>query len=483
LDALGAQIGAPAAETQQALPNIWRLLGGVSVRTKILGIVLGLTIALGLGITLQVRSVMERTFLNELDIRGLSVVSDLAARSVDPILLNDTFSLHDLLVTTVENHPDALYAYATDADGEVIAHAFGGLGFPAGLLDLRHPDGQTKAAVTRYQSVEGRIHSFSMPIFEGRSGTVFLGLIENRLRSIVNAVTGQLLLTTLVVSVFGVLAAALLTWLLTRPILDLVNATESVAQGDLSVRSPHWADDEIGTLADAFNGMVEELEAGRLAIAEKDAGRTRLLEQLITAQEEERKRVARELHDGVGQALTSLIWGIKSISDPDEVGNRSVEGERLRLQATDLLQQVRLLSRELRPSVLDDLGLAVALERYAKEFGALHPGVVVDMHVELPNRPPPLVEIAVYRVIQEAMTNAARHSGGDTVSVILTQRGECIRAIVEDNGHGFDPFAARRNGQSVGLHAMAERMELIGGTLEIESSAAGTSVYVETTGA
>jgi len=457
----------------------WRILGSVSVRTKILGIVLALTTALGLGVTLQVRSAMERTFMSELDSRGRSVVSDLAARSVDLILLNDTFALHGLLTTTVANHPDAIYAYVVDPKGGVLAHTFGDAGFPTGLLELQHPAGLTSAAVTRYLSAEGRVHCFSMPIFDGRAGVVFLGLGESRLRGIVNGVTGQLLLTTLLVSLVGIAAAAFLTWVLTRPILDLVAATEAVAGGDLSARAPHWADDEIGTLADAFNDMVDDLEDGRKAIAEKEFARTRLLEKLITAQEEERKRVARELHDGVGQSLTSLIWGIKSVSELEEINSVYREGERLRLQATDVLQQVRLLSRELRPSVLDDLGLAVALDRYAMEFGALHPGIGVDLHIELPERLPPLIEIALYRVLQEAMTNAARHSGGDTVSVILIRRGEGVRAIVEDNGRGFDPVSARRTGQSVGLHAMAERMELIGGTFEVESSEHGSTVFIE----
>lgn len=459
--------------------DAWRLLGAVSVRTKILGIVLGLTTVLGLGITLQVRSVMERTFLAELDNRGRSVVSDLAARSVDPILLNDTFDLHGLLSTTVLHHPDALYAYAIGVNGEVLAHTFGEDSFPLALLELRHPDGVTEASVTRFETAEGRVHGFSIPIFDGRAGIVYLGLGESRLRGIINGVTGQLLLTTLLVSVLGAAAAALLTSVLTRPILDLVATTEAIARGELSVRAPHWVDDEIGTLADAFNEMVGELESGRRAIAEKERARTRLLEQLITAQEEERKRVARELHDGVGQSLTSLIWGIKSVSQLEEINSVYREGERLRLQATDVLQQVRLLSRELRPSVLDDLGLTVALERYAKDFSTLYPGLAVDLHVELSDRLPPLMEITIYRVLQEAMTNAARHSGGNTVSVILTRRGEGVRAIVEDNGRGFDPVSARRSGQSVGLHAMAERMELIGGTLEIESSEEGSTVFIE----
>lgn len=455
----------------------WRILGGVSVRTKILGIVLVLTTALGLGITLYVRSVMESTFLAELDNRGLSVVSDLAARSIDPILLNDTYAIYVLLTTTVANHPDALYAYVIDPKGYILAHTFGDDGFPIGLLAL--PASLGGASSSRYQSASGRIHSFSMPIFEGSVGVIYLGLGESRLRSIVNGVTGQLLFTTLLVSIVGIIAATFLTWVLTRPILDLVASTEAVAQGKLSVRAPHWADDEIGTLADAFNNMVGELEAGRQAIAEKEAARSRLLEKLITAQEEERKRLARELHDGVGQSLTSLIWGIKSVSELEEINSVYTEGERLRLQATDVLQQVRLLSRELRPSVLDDLGLAIALERYAREFTVLHPGIGVELHTELPERLSPLLEIALYRVLQEAMTNAARHSGGDTVSVIVTRRGEGVCAIVEDNGHGFDPVAARRASQSVGLYAMAERMELFSGTLTIESNENGTTVFLE----
>ena len=97
----------------------------------------------------------------------------------------------------------------------------------------------------------------------------------------------------------------------------------------------------------------------------------------------------------------------------------------------------------------------------------------------MPNRLPPVVETALYRIVQEAMTNAARHGHATNVSILLVQRPGSVRAIVEDNGSGFDPEAARRNQSSVGIHAMQERAELLGGRLDIESGADGTTVYVE----
>lgn len=194
-----------------------------------------------------------------------------------------------------------------------------------------------------------------MPVFDGRVGTAYLGLSEGRLRGIVNGVTGQLLLITLMASLVAVAAAGLLTWVLTRPILDLVDTTEAVSKGDLAARAPHWADDEIGTLADAFNRMVADLESGQQAIAEKEAARSRLLEQLITAQEE-RKRIARELHDGVGQSLSSLVWNLKTLSETEDAATVQRLAEELRVGVTDVVQQVRLISRELRPKRLPTVG-------------------------------------------------------------------------------------------------------------------------------
>jgi len=451
---------------------------GFSVRTKILGIVVTMTMVLGLGITLQVRSVMSSVLITELDNRGASVASDLAARAADPLLLDDPFEVYEVLEDAVKNHPDAEYAYVAESSGAVLVHTFGENGFPTSLRDLGA--GITEAGIThRHFDTAGAIfHEFEAPIIDGAYGSVHVGLSESRLLGVVNGVTTQMLVTTALVAIVGVAAASFLTWLLTRPIVSLVDTTRQVGEGDLTVRSAYGADDEIGMLSIAFNQMVDDLESNRTTIADTEAARTRLLEKLISAQEEERKRISRELHDTIGQSLSSLMVGITVLDrlSGEEAASKSRE---LQLLAGETLTQVRELSRELRPSALDDLGLVPALERYAEDFTIRYPGISADVHGDLTTRLDQSLETALYRIVQEAMTNAARHGSADNVSVVLVQRPGSVRAIIEDDGSGFDPDAVRRNQTSVGLHAMQERAELLDGEFVIESSAGGSTVYVE----
>ena len=265
----------------------------------------------------------------------------------------------------------------------------------------------------QYRSEQGVIHEFSAVIFADHAGHVRVGLSETRLLTIIDAVTGQLLITTLVVAVAGILAAMLLTWLLTQPILDLVKTTRAVTEGNLQARAQHWADDEIGDLADAFNQMVDELAHNQRELATKEQTRTLLLHKLITAQEEERRRIARDLHDGVGQMLTSVLVRTRLLGQAESPPAAQVEAAELTLIATETLEQVRLLSRELRPSIIDDLGLVAALERYTGEFTRRYEEIAVDLHCDLPERLPSTMETALYRIVQEALTNAARHGGAD----------------------------------------------------------------------
>lgn len=454
------------------------IVSSVSVRTKIMGIVLVLTSVLGISITLQVRTIMSETLLAELDNRGHSVVSDLAARSVGPILAHDQEALQALLQETIANHPDTRYAIVLDAAGRVLAHTFA-QEVPADLLALRTADVLHEEAHIHYENYEGTIHDFQMPIVIDGIGAVRLGLAETRLQHIIDGITRRLLLTTLVVALLGILAAILLTWLLTRPILDLVRTTNQVRSGDLAVRAPLWTNDEIGKLADTFNQLICELQSSQEAVAAKEAARTHLLSRLIEAQEEERKRIARDLHDDVGQALTSSLVQLKLLQQANCTEPTVAALEQLRTVIDQTLTTVRLLSRQLRPSVLDDLGLAVALERYSSEFTSYYPTLTVDLHCDLPGRLPATIAISLYRIIQEAMTNVGRHSGATDLSVLVTRREQKVLAIIEDNGHGFDPKETLRSKSSVGLHSMTERAELLDGTIQIESNVDGTTIFVE----
>ncbi|MCL1588747.1 MAG: histidine kinase [Actinomycetia bacterium] len=455
-----------------------RFATGVSVRTKILGIVVTMTMILGLGITLQVRSVMSSVLITELDNRGASVASDLAARAADPLLLDAPFEVYELLEDAVANHPDAEYAYVVQPSGAVLVHTFGDSGFPTSLRDLS--GGITEDGITHRHFATSRatFHELEAPIIDGEYGAVHVGLSESRLLGVVNGVTAQMLITTVFVAIVGVAAASFLTWFLTRPIVSLVETTRRVGEGDLTARSTYGAQDEIGMLSVAFNQMVDDLESNRTTIAETEAARTRLLKKLITAQEEERKRISRELHDTIGQSLSSIMVGITVLDRMagEEAASKSRE---LQLLAGETLTQVRELSRELRPSALDDLGLVPALERYAEDFALRYRRVSTQVHGNLTTRLDQPVETAIYRIVQEAMTNAARHGSAENVSVVLMQRPESVRVVVEDDGSGFEPEAVRRDRTSVGLHAMQERAELLDGEFVIESSGVGSTVYVE----
>jgi signal transduction histidine kinase len=200
------------------------------------------------------------------------------------------------------------------------------------------------------------------------------------------------------------------------------------------------------------------------------------LRRIVEGQETERSRLARELHDQTGQALTSILLGLRAIedADPEQIHVR-VEG--LRVLVTEALQDVRRLAVDLRPSTLDDFGVVTAIERLCGDVSAKS-GISVDFHaLGKGERMPREVESCMYRVVQEALTNVIKHSNAGNVSVLFTPGEREVTLIVEDDGAGFDP--ARVPPERLGLLGMRERVGLVGGSLTLESSpGAGTTVRV-----
>jgi signal transduction histidine kinase len=293
-----------------------------------------------------------------------------------------------------------------------------------------------------------------------------------------STLTAQLLLTILMVSTTGILVAIFLTWILTRPILALVNATQSVAKGDFTPRVTRWANDEIGDLADAFNTMTEELARTDELRREREVLRRQLLEKVIATQEDERRRIARELHDSTSQNLTSLIVGLRVMETNCAQCAAQSKATDLRQVASKTLDEVHDLSMRLRPRVLDDLGLAAALERLAHDWQARYK-IPVDVVIQLSERLPGEVETAIYRIIQETLTNVVRHARARSASILVERHDNIVRAIVEDDGIGFD-VNTNHGERHLGLMGMRERAELLNGTLTVESASEhGTSIFIE----
>jgi PAS domain S-box-containing protein len=218
---------------------------------------------------------------------------------------------------------------------------------------------------------------------------------------------------------------------------------------------------------------------------QEDAVRNRLIEQVMTAQDEERRRIARELHDETGQSLTALLVGLRTIEESRTRKEAVEQAQRLRGIVAQTLEEVGRLSRGLHPSTLDDVGLAAAVTRQAQEFVQLH-GVAADVRLEgiEAERLPPLLQTTVYRVLQEALTNVARHAHARSVSVRLLRDEAKVVLRVQDDGIGLDPMmraeAAAGDRRRLGLQGMRERAALLGGSVEVESQpGAGTTITAQ----
>ena len=199
------------------------------------------------------------------------------------------------------------------------------------------------------------------------------------------------------------------------------------------------------------------------------------LRRVVAAQALERQRLARELHDETGQALTSILLGLKEI---EEAGAPEAAVGHLRGLVLDTLRSVRRLAVELRPKALDDFGLMPALERLAETFAG-QTGIDVDFQTAMgEERLPPEVETAIYRTVQEALTNVVKHAGAQHVSVVLARKSSAVTAVIEDDGRGFE--AAGTDGAGLGLVGMRERLGLLDGRLAIESTqGSGTTIVAE----
>jgi signal transduction histidine kinase len=292
-----------------------------------------------------------------------------------------------------------------------------------------------------------------------------------------------------------------------RPIALLTDSAERIAYGNLNQPIPDLGRDEIGRLGRSFEqmrmalkGSLEHVERANQQLEQRVEERTRelkrlyeqlqereqwreeLLRKVIAAQEDERKRLARELHDETSQTLSALAMKIETALaawPSDASRERLTEAKQLTVRT---LEELHRLIFDLRPSVLDDLGLVSAIRWYAERH--LEPrGIAVRCEFSgFGSRLMPELETALFRVTQEAITNIAKHSGAETVLIQCLQRDNRISIEIEDDGKGFVPAnlpppSARERG--LGLLGMRERVELFGGTLELDSApGSGTRIAV-----
>lgn len=219
--------------------------------------------------------------------------------------------------------------------------------------------------------------------------------------------------------------------------------------------------------------LFEQVRAGRERLQS-------LSHRLVEVQENERRYIARELHDEAGQALTSLMVGLRLIERDAHHPEAVLAGAAaLKKMVNDVLENLHRLAVHLRPASLDHLGLISALQQYIEDFSNRHNLLVQFETFQLDTRLRDELETVLYRIVQEALTNVIKHAQATRVDVLLERRGEKLITIVEDNGIGFDA-AAPLSGDHLGLFGIRERLEILGGMLQLESTpGSGTTLFVE----
>ncbi len=223
-----------------------------------------------------------------------------------------------------------------------------------------------------------------------------------------------------------------------------------LAAQDKEQPDPRFTDEDL-RIAEAF------AERAAVAIDLSERVASDALKRVVSGQELERRRLARELHDETGQALTSILLGLRGIEEAKSADDMRQSVRQLRELVVQTLQDVRRLAVELRPKALDDFGLVAALERLGETI-AEQTGI--DVHVEAAlgeTRLSEETETALYRIVQEALTNVVKHAQAQTVSVVLTRQKHRVVAVIEDDGQGFDPADDERRAAGVARHARAHR--------------------------
>jgi PAS domain S-box-containing protein len=273
----------------------------------------------------------------------------------------------------------------------------------------------------------------------------------------------------------------------------LAKARKGVAKGEFNLRSGDGSLVPVHLSLNRFRGydghalglvvtdLSEQKRKQAKEIKQTATMHRLLLERAFSAQEEERHRIARELHDEAGQLLTSLLVGLRTLEDSRSMAAAKAQGQRLREITAHAIDEIGRLARGLHPAVLYDHGLGVALSRYVAEYTKTH-NIAVDLKLDGLDscNLQPAVQIRLYRILQEALTNVVRHAKAKAVSIVFERSGTALQISVTDNGRGFDAkVLSVVSSNRLGIQGMRERAGMLGGTIGFTSKGTGTRILVQ----
>lgn len=460
----------------------------LSIYQKVVAVVLSVVFLLGFLSAVVIWDSLSDLMGQQLERRGAEIGNHVASLSTNHILVDDRYALHELIHETKVNTEDVKYILITDHQDRVIAHTFPS-GIPKGLKELNVSSKDSKTRVVPYNSDEGQIRDILIPIEGGSVGYIRIGIAEEGTKGIIGSTLQKFAVIILGVCVLAVLLATKMASLITAPISKLVLVSQAIAKGQLHTKADVSRNDEIGKLALAFNEMASSLAATNHerdslvgTLREKEYLRTTLLNKLITAQEDERRHISRELHDETGQSLTWLIMSMRALADKTADDKQREVLLNARDIASEVLGEIRDMAVELRPPVLDDLGVIAAMKKYIATYQQRFDSIVKFSSVPEINNLDKRIAVTLYRIMQEALTNIAKHSKATVVDVSISHNQNSIFMQIADNGRGIadDELEQAVRQNRLGIYGMKERAELLNGTFQMLSSPlmGGTTIIV-----
>lgn len=455
----------------------FRRVLSVPIYIKVLGIGALVATLFGGVLILQTRGSLSRVLYQMLREATLSSARSLAADLERPMLTGDMFSVKRKLQATMGMAAQVRYIVVRDQDGRVAAHTFE----EAVPADLEKVFSESLWGTTQVLTTPGAlILDSTFPILDGHAGSVQLGMSDRMIKQELSKFTRSILKALALCASVGALLAFGLTHILTEPVHHLVQVAKDIEKGQFDSKAHVYSGDEIGVLAMAVNRMTDSLQRYRREVEEKERIRLSLIEKIIQTQEDERRTISRELHDQLGQALLALLLMVQSSGAGEKLDAETLN--QMERKITALIDEIHCLVQGMRPPILDDYGLDSALARLIKELSG-YAGVSIDYQYSCPpgsGRLPSRIEVTLYRIAQEAITNIVRHANADRASVVVLQQHDDVILLVEDHGCGFDPASVRiDSGAHLGIMGMKERAALLGGSCTVESApGASTTVRI-----
>ncbi len=463
----------------------WRVLS-FPIFLKILGIGFLTAILFGAVTLFQTQTSMSQILYQLLEQRTVSMGRSLADTIQSTASTGNYYAVTRHLEEAQRTFPEIRYIIVRDQDGKVVASTFK-RGIPRDLLTMPQPPCPPDCSAQTLGSPEGLIIDARFPVAEGYAGTIQLGVLDQIVSQELSGLIRVVLWALMLCTTIGVCLAMLLTGILTRPIHHLVQSANRIRIGQFETRAKVFSNDEIGRLAIAFNQMADALRKYRQEVEAKEKARLSLIERIVQVQEDERKSISRELHDHFGQSLLALLLEVQSGCkySPARCEYAHLPGSlcaKVENTIRQIIEEVHRLAWGMRPSILDDYGLESALARHIEEVSK-NAGFQIDFQFISPDglqRLPIRIEVPLFRIAQEAITNMIRHAKASHASVVILRKAHEITMLVEDNGQGFDSAQVQAKGDKcLGLMGMRERVNLLGGSFVIESvPGEGTTIRV-----